>query len=235
MDAPSRAWIYQQLADVFDGVFAVPDTGPQTAGTPSEPAIAAAIERFRAALCNVVHEEAAVEHARLFVNAPAGVAAPPYASFYLDRRLLGPTTLRVAAAYEAQGLAPDPDAHEPADYISAELEFMYFLIRHEIAAHATADAAALDAVRSAQAAFVLEHLARWLPAFIARIREARPQPPFGAAATLLEALAAADANDLRHEGSKPSATADSARNRSFHATGRSAEHCVAGESPGSSG
>jgi putative dimethyl sulfoxide reductase chaperone len=213
MDAPLRAWIYEQLADIFDGAIPGSRETPQARVWPP-PAMADAVTAFRLSLDRAVSaEHLAAEHARLFVNAPGGVAAPPYASFYLDGRLLGPTTARVESAYAAQGLARDPGAGEPADYISSELEFMFFLVRHEIAARATADDAALDAVTAAQRSFVVDHLAAWVPSFIARIRAASPQAPFDAAAALLEALVVEDARDLSKVDSKGSARVTPSRNR----------------------
>jgi TorA maturation chaperone TorD len=100
--------------------------------------------------------------------------------------LCGPSSNWAQQAYAAQGVETAPDAGVPPDYIGTELEFMYFLARHELAARATGDAVALDAVTQSQTEFVVLHLAHWLPAFIARIRAAEPGPVFGAIVDLLE-------------------------------------------------
>ena len=150
------------------------------------------------------------DHVRLFVNAPGGAAAPPYASWYLDERLCGPAADRVAALYAAHGVERCADSGEPADYLSTELEFLYFLTRHELAADATGDRLALRDVLAAQRTFVVGHVARWVPAFTARVREAQPGPVFAAAVTVLDAVTHADVVRLTGSGEASRTPAHSA-------------------------
>jgi TorA maturation chaperone TorD len=149
--------------------------------------------------------DAQATYTRLFVTAQEGVAAPPYASWYLDGRIHGPTCQWVRRAYAAQGLEPADDAGEPPDYISTELEFMYFLARHEHAAAETGDSAALALVRRGEAEFLL-HLAQWIPAFVARVRAADPGPVYLAASRQLEDLIREHAAQLSTVRSKATAS-----------------------------
>ncbi len=145
------------------------------------------LDRLRAAIAASDPEAVRAEHVRLFVTARGGVAAPPYESWYVDRELSGPSARQVEAAYAEQGLIRAEDAGEPADYLPAELEFLYFLARHEVAARAVEDESALAAVQDAAAAFIRAHLARWVRPFVARLRSAGPDQVHAAAAELLEA------------------------------------------------
>lgn len=205
LDLHLRAWVYDTLAQIFDGVLAPVRDPPVHDGSP--PRVAEAIASFRRAAAAASPAEFAVDYVRLFVNAPGGIAAPPYASFYIDERLLGPSCDWVECAYDAQGLAHDPAAGQPADYLAAELEFVHFLVRHEMAARTTGDIAALDAVLSAQADFVSNHLARWVPRFAARVRVSNPHPAFEAAICLLGAVLEEEAPAPSPAGSKPAANA----------------------------
>jgi TorA maturation chaperone TorD len=148
-------------------------------------------------------EEALADHARLFVNGLDGVVAPPYASWYLDGKLFGPSVQWVERAYAEHGIEPAPDAGEPPDYIGVELEFMLFLERHALAASTTRDDAALLAVVDHERHFVLNHVALWLPAFVAQVRTGDPGPVFAAASDLLLAVVHDDVRRLSAYSSKP--------------------------------
>jgi TorA maturation chaperone TorD len=193
---PLRAWVYDQLAQVFDGDLDGGSAPPVPAGLDQSPVLDA-IAALRSGLASArAQAQAQADHVRLFLNAPGGVAAPPYASWYLDGQLMGPATTWAARAYASQGLEAEPGAREPADYIGAELEFMYFLVRHEMAARRTGDGEALRASLASQARFVREHLAHWLPAFIERIRAHQPGAVFAAAVGLLDLVLQDDKHRL---------------------------------------
>lgn len=200
-----RVWVYEHLAQLFDGAVRPLPELPDADGT--SPRLAGSANALRAAVAHSSTEDAVVDHARLFVNAPHGVVAPPYASCYLDSQLLGPSSQWVEHAYAEHGLERAPDAGEPPDYIGAELEFLFFLARHELAARGTSDNDALSVVLDAEAKFVRGHVARWVPAFIAQIRTADPGPVFAAAADLLAVVVDDDVRRLSGDFSKTTATA----------------------------
>ena len=90
-----------------------------------------------------------VDYARLFVG-PNELLAPPYGSVYLDgeRRVMGDSTMEVIKMYEEQGLSIDKEFRNLPDHITAELEFMYYLIFREIEALEKSDiATALNSIK----------------------------------------------------------------------------------------
>lgn len=199
-----RAWIYGYLAQLFDGTMENLPEPPDAAGT--APRIAAAADALRAAVAGSPAEDAQTDHVRLFVNTRQGVAAPPYASWYLDRQLSGPSVRWVERAYADQGLERAPDAGEPPDYVGAELEFLHFLARHEVAARSTGDEPSLRLILDSERTFVLDHLSQWLPAFTTQIRRAAPGPVFAAACTLLSAVVHEDVIRLSADRCKTTAS-----------------------------
>jgi TorA maturation chaperone TorD len=193
VDEELRCWIYASLAEVF--AEAPRDLEPPRAGQDRH-----AATRHAVALCEALESasanDVAAEHVRLFVNAPGGVAAPPYAGWYLDGALGGASSAHVADAYARQCLEVAEDAGQPADYIATELEFLHLLCRHQLAARTTNDTPALEAAREAEAAFLLGHFCRWVPRFASAIRDAAPGPVFGSVAELLAALCAEETERL---------------------------------------
>ena len=199
-----RLWVYEYLAELFDGT--VPDLGDLPDADASSPQLAKAARAVRAAVAGSSTDDLLANHVRLFVNARDGIVAPPYASWYLDRRLLGPSSQWVEQAYARQGLERAPDAGEPPDYIGTELEFLLFLARHELAARSTGDADALSVVLDGETTFVLSHVVRWVPAFVADVRAAEPGAVFAAAADLLSAVMQDDVGRLSGDWSNPMAS-----------------------------
>ena len=73
-------------------------------------------------------EALAVEHARLFLG-PFHLVAPPYGSYYLDEKtVMGDSTAEVETFYHSCGLHFSEDFNELPDHITAELEFMSYLV-----------------------------------------------------------------------------------------------------------
>jgi TorA maturation chaperone TorD len=199
-----RLWVYDYLARLFDGSLDHLPAPPGAAAT--SPRVSAAVDVLLTAVAGSPADDVRADHARLFVNAPRGVAAPPYASWYLDGQLSGASAQWVEQAYAARGLERAPDAGEPPDYLGAELEFLHFLARHELAARGTDDAASLRVILTAEKDFVLGHVARWLPPFIAQIRSSEPGPVFAAAADVLWTVLQDDVSVLSTYGSKSMAS-----------------------------
>jgi len=110
-----------------------------------------------------------VEATRLF-EGPGKPFAPPYASFYLHGRLMGPAAISAGRFYIAQGAMPDTKL--PPDLLSLELAFMAHLATR---AEQTAVEGEQDAALGALAAsleFLDAHLLVWLPRFVEDVARA---------------------------------------------------------------
>lgn len=138
-------------------------------------------------------------HAALFVG-PFAVAAPPWASFYLDpeQRLMGPVAEAAAEAYAEAGLTMTGAQAEPPDHITHALEFMYYLAFRE--------ATLGEPVwRERRARFWREHLGRWLPRFLAAMEKGVGDSDFYRNLVAL-ARAAAVMADAAHGAAAPAPT-----------------------------
>ncbi len=137
-------------------------------------------------------EEAQTEYARLFILSFPEVAAQPYGSYWLeaDHRLFASSTEEVARLMGDHGVVVDPESGLLPDHLVAELEFMAFL----------ADQG--EATWSAQRR-LFDHLARWVPPFLAALRAAAPSPRYSGAADLLERLLDAERAHLQGQPHPP--------------------------------
>jgi len=81
----------------------------------------------------------------------------------------------ITAFYQAFGLQVSEHARERVDHVSAECEFMYFLMYKEAYAleHDGEEKAAV--VREASRQFLADHLGSWLPAFTLRLAKYDPE------------------------------------------------------------
>jgi TorA maturation chaperone TorD len=131
--------------------------------------------------------ELEVAYTDLFINRLGGAPAPPYGSVYLERdeRLMGQTTLHVAAAYRAEGLSLEGSG-EPPDFLPTELEFLYYLVEQEEQALSRRDLAAARTAVEHQASFCRTLLHPWMPAFCDRLEaDGQTHPLYRWAAGLL--------------------------------------------------
>ncbi len=85
----------------------------------------------------------------------------------------------VGGFYNAFGMEVDPAVSERGDHISVEAEFMSALCAKEAHAIAQGDADHCEIAVKAQRDFLLDHLARWIPAFADRVRKADPRSFYG--------------------------------------------------------
>jgi TorA maturation chaperone TorD len=193
-----RQWVYGQIPRLFADI---PSSLPRLDGAEpcggTHPRSREAIGRLGEDLAASAPELLGTEQVRLFVNAPGGVAAPPYASWYLDGCLLGPASRWAAEEYRGQALEAAPEG-EPPDFIATEMEYMFFLCRHAQAARLTGDRNGLEQVRRAQVRFFQAHLGRWLPLFARDLRAASPPAPFERVADLIEAFCDEEGRYLSH-------------------------------------
>lgn len=102
------------------------------------------------------NEQLQGEYTRLFVTGYPKTPCPPYESFFMEGRLLGPNSTKVQAIYEEWGMTCDTGL---VDHISTELEFLAFL-----ASAATLDSTREDACKAYEL-FIRNHLSQWLPDF----------------------------------------------------------------------
>jgi TorA maturation chaperone TorD len=175
-DDVARAKIYKSLAECYYLPGEATRRNARLLGR-SLPAIchpaAEAVERMEAAmLSDEGLEDLAIDHARLFVG-PFALLAPPYGSVYLEgeRRLMGDSTLAVSACYQEVGLEVAAGFNETPDHISAELEFMHFLVVRELEALAGGDRDRARYFRQKQSSFLESHLAAWIPVFTRAVEE----------------------------------------------------------------
>ncbi len=96
------------------------------------------------------------EYVRLFINALPEVPCPPYGSVYLEKTLMGESTVRLRKLYASYGWQTD----EMADHIAVELEFLAILA-----------SLGQDGPAGEDFQFVLDHLQLWAPAFWDRVAE----------------------------------------------------------------
>jgi TorA maturation chaperone TorD len=113
-----------------------------------------------------------IDYAKLFVGPYTSLAAP-YGSVYLDhgRTLMGDSTLDVENKYREEGLDTAKDFKDAPDHITAELEFMYYLIYKEIEAFSNSEIETALGFVQKQKYFLESHLLAWVPEFAANIIE----------------------------------------------------------------
>jgi DMSO reductase family type II enzyme chaperone len=132
-------------------------------------------------------------HQRLFGHTVRG-EVPLYETEYgAGEPLLQPHELAdVGGFYAAFGLVMPSDAHERADHVSCECEFLMFLARKEAVARERGDAVMEAETRRATRLFLRDHLARFLPALAARLERADPGGFYGALAAVAQAFVACE-------------------------------------------
>ncbi|HRX90334.1 MAG TPA: molecular chaperone TorD family protein [Steroidobacteraceae bacterium] len=86
----------------------------------------------------------------------------------------------LAGFYQAFGLEPASRESDRPDFISVECEFMSVLCAKEAHSRRTGNDAGIDCCIDAQATFLNDHLARWLPAFAHRVGEVGADPFYDA-------------------------------------------------------
>jgi TorA maturation chaperone TorD len=92
----------------------------------------------------------------------------------------------IAAFYRAFGLDLAPGCGERADHLSIELAYLQGLCLREAHGLERGLDELVEAARTACAAFLKDHLARWAPGICRRIERCDARGPYGAAARLLQ-------------------------------------------------
>lgn len=108
---------------------------------------------------------------KLFVG-PAELRTPPYASCYLEPepQLMGQSTLRVRRLYEMAGLVSPLHGQLPCDHLGVELDAALGILT-------LVERTAAEEPRALWRYFLEDHLAVWLPSFLARARGATAGHP----------------------------------------------------------
>jgi TorA maturation chaperone TorD/Pyruvate/2-oxoacid:ferredoxin oxidoreductase delta subunit len=132
-------------------------------------------------------------HNRLFVG-PLPPLAHPYESVYRtpEARLMGEVTTQVRRAYAEAGLAIAEECRQLPDHLTIELEFMAFLANEEANALEQRNDDLACAILERQAAFLRDHLTRWVPEFSHRVVSAGESDFYSTAATTLAAFVVQD-------------------------------------------
>ena len=118
-----------------------------------------------------------VEATRLF-EGPGRPVAPPYASYYLHGRLMGPAAIAAHQFYLAHGALPDAGAKLPPDHLALELGFMAHLAARSQEAAASGNPGESWENTLASREFLEEHLLTWIPRFTEDVVRAADGPFF---------------------------------------------------------
>lgn len=179
----SRAW--GMLALAFHGapladVLAAVDPLAQLAHEAGAPAFALALESWRAEATDESADAVRQDFHDLF-TVPAGKYVAAYESVYVDPPLeaggrakptnFGASTRAIQGFYRRIGLALAPSYTELPDFVGLELACMEFLCAEEARHDRSGDLARAERVCEQQREFLGQHVARWIPALCARIRD----------------------------------------------------------------
>lgn len=106
-------------------------------------------------------EDLQVEHTRLFINGVPHVAAPPYASVYLEKTLRGQYSDNILRFYNTSGYNVKEGADLP-DSIIHQLEFLSFIVG--------------DQNNEGEIEFLSQFFLPWFPVFATRVKEEAQHP-----------------------------------------------------------
>ena len=114
-----------------------------------------------------LHSELNINYVTLFVNAKEGLQVPLYQSGYLpgSSGLMGTSSVGMKELFEQQGLSLAKCHNEPADHLSIELEYLYFVLKK---GWEEEDEKRINEAKR----FVNEQLKGWVGDFAMRLRKA---------------------------------------------------------------
>jgi len=110
-------------------------------------------------------EDLETEYSRLFILAFPNKPVQPFASYWLesDQSLMGNSTLEIKKMMAEQGIEVAENSGLLPDHIVSELEFLAYLASQDD-----------EKARQTQQQLLEQHCARWMPQFIAELKQANP-------------------------------------------------------------
>lgn len=159
-------------------------------------AAVAALEAATGSAPPVVEDWEEVEFGfnKLFVG-PMAPLAPPYASVYLEQEpmLMASSTMSVRSVYTLLGLVAPAKNSLPDDHVSLELDACLVM-------RAALQDAPSDQFQPLWRYFINDHMGRWVPSFVNKIRHAPDvHPVFGFVAGHLAHLIEQEIEALEHQ------------------------------------
>jgi TorA maturation chaperone TorD len=167
---------------------------------------------LRASPIDEILRELRVEHARLFTG-PGRPAVVPFETGYTDveklgpNRLNGPSAAAVARWYRQHGLERASGHGDLPDFVATEFEFLFALAQREAAARLEGREEEARTLRRETHRFLLEHPARWIPAFCRAVQSAAPHRVYAAFADLAAVHLATELGESVDRRSLPWASA----------------------------
>lgn len=134
-------------------------------------------------------------HVVLFGHAVRGTC-PPYELEYEggDIPQKSNELADIAGFYSAFGMELNANAHERADHVAVQCEFMGVLALKAVYALETNNADAQQVVSDAQRSFLADHAGRWMPAVASRLTKADPEGFYGRLGRFLGEFIASECN-----------------------------------------
>ena len=141
--------------------------------------------------------ELRVEYTYLFINAVPHVPAPPYESCYDGAgRLMNEPVSQVLHLYREAGLTVRDDYDALPDHVSAELEFMFYLIQQGMKTSQSI-IEATDIWRKRQNEFLRQHLFKWVPLFLEKVNSNARIPFYRLLAQITESILNTEKNQIQ--------------------------------------
>ncbi len=138
------------------------------------------------------------EYTRLFIG-PGQLPAPPWESVYLGEEpiLFQSVTLQVRETYRSFGLLPEGYPRVADDSLALELGFMEKLAGRALEDWNAGDMTGLDRLLESAGAFLEEHLLRWIPKFLNRMKTSETQILYPQLCLILDAFLRRDLETVR--------------------------------------
>lgn len=141
------------------------------------------------------------EYTQLFINSFPALWAPPYESYYREKRVMGRAAMECLALYRSDGLTVRDEGELP-DHIVSQLEYLRFLCLSESVAQAGSPDA-VPVLRRKQREFYEKHIMTWVPDFCFRVQSHSNLRFYRVMARLLKNFTAIENRNLNPEKLDP--------------------------------